>query len=122
MRSTKAPAPPVDPVVTLRGVTKRFASGTLALDQLDLAVRNGEFVSLLGPSGCGKSTALRLIAGLGEPTRGTISWSGTPLPTLPLPPPSPPPRAGEGWVGAMRGRVGRGVRNKPQVGFVFQEP
>jgi NitT/TauT family transport system ATP-binding protein len=94
------------PVVTLHGVVKRFANGTLALDQLDLAIRNGEFVSLLGPSGCGKSTALRLIAGLGEPTGGSISWSGTPLPTLPR----------------RRGRVGRGARNKPEVGFVFQEP
>jgi len=94
------------PVVTFQGVVKRFASGTLALDQLDLAIRNGEFVSLLGPSGCGKSTALRLIAGLAEPTRGSISWSGTPLPTLPR----------------RRRRVGRGARNKPEVGFVFQEP
>jgi NitT/TauT family transport system ATP-binding protein len=78
------------PVVTLHGVAKRFANGTLALDQLDLTIRNGEFVSLLGPSGCGKSTALRLTAGLGEPTRGSISW--------------------------------RADRNKPEVGFVFQEP
>ncbi len=84
------------PVVTLHGVAKRFANGTLALDQLDLAIRHGEFVSLLGPSGCGKSTALRLIAGLGEPTRGSISWSGT--------------------------KRKEHRRNKPEVGFVFQEP
>jgi NitT/TauT family transport system ATP-binding protein len=45
-----------------------------ALDGLDLRVRQGEFVSLLGPSGCGKSTALRLIAGLTEPSSGTIEW------------------------------------------------
>ena len=45
-------------------VGKTFASGTVALDGLDLDVRPGEFVSLLGPSGCGKSTALRIIAGL----------------------------------------------------------
>jgi NitT/TauT family transport system ATP-binding protein len=93
------------PVVTLHSVAKRFANGTLALDQLDLTVRDGEFVSLLGPSGCGKSTALRLIAGLGEPTRGSISWNVAPLPTLPR----------------TRGRVGRGARDKPDVGFVFQE-
>jgi NitT/TauT family transport system ATP-binding protein len=60
--------------VSLRGVAKTFASGTQALDGLDLDVRPGEFVSLLGPSGCGKSTALRLIAGLSEPTAGTIAW------------------------------------------------
>ena len=64
-------------VVSLRGVTKTFASGTQALDGLDLDVRRGEFVSLLGPSGCGKSTALRLIAGLSEPTAGTIRWGGS---------------------------------------------
>src|ERR1700752_2743638 len=75
MLSTPAPAS-APPVVTLDGVLKRFASGTLALDRLDLTLRAGEFVSLLGPSGCGKSTALRLIAGLMEPTRGAASWSG----------------------------------------------
>ena len=41
----------------------------MALDGFDLDVRDGEFVSLLGPSGCGKSTALRIIAGLSEPTQ-----------------------------------------------------
>ena len=49
-----------------------FGTGTLALDGLDLDVREGEFLSLLGPSGCGKSTALRIIAGLSEPSRGTV--------------------------------------------------
>src|SRR5499433_618592 len=106
MLSINAPPATKAPVVTLHGVAKRFANGTLALEGFDLAIRNGEFVSLLGPSGCGKSTALRLIAGLGAPTRGSISWAGTPLPTL----------------RGMRGRVGRGARNKPEVGFVFQEP
>jgi NitT/TauT family transport system ATP-binding protein len=62
------------PIVSLRGVGKRFGTGLLALDGLDLDVRDGEFLSLLGPSGCGKSTALRIIAGLSEPTGGTVSW------------------------------------------------
>jgi NitT/TauT family transport system ATP-binding protein len=84
------------PVVTLDGVAKRFANGTRALDRLDLTIRNGEFLSLLGPSGCGKSTALRLIAGLGEPTGGTIAWRST----------------------KPNGRR----RNGLDVGFVFQEP
>jgi NitT/TauT family transport system ATP-binding protein len=63
-----------EPVVALRGVGKQFSTGIQALDRLDLDVREGEFLSLLGPSGCGKSTALRIIAGLSEPTRGTVTW------------------------------------------------
>jgi NitT/TauT family transport system ATP-binding protein len=119
--SSTPPSTPNTPVVTLHGVAKRFANGTLALDGLDLAIRNGEFVSLLGPSGCGKSTVLRLIAGLGEPTRGSISWGGAPLPTLPLTP-SPSLARPHPTLPRKRGRVGRGGRNKPEVGFVFQEP
>ena len=61
-------------LVALRGVGKTFPNGTQALDGLDLDVRAGEFVSLLGPSGCGKSTALRIIAGLSEPTQGAVEW------------------------------------------------
>jgi NitT/TauT family transport system ATP-binding protein len=64
------------PIVALRGVTKTFASGVIAVEGLDLAVRAGEFVSLLGPSGCGKSTALRIIAGLSAPSAGTVEWQG----------------------------------------------
>jgi len=66
--------PPAAPIVSLRGVGKLFGTGTRALDGLDLDVREGEFLSLLGPSGCGKSTALRIIAGLSEPSRGSVSW------------------------------------------------
>jgi NitT/TauT family transport system ATP-binding protein len=58
----------------MSGVSKRFANGTLALSGMSMDVRDGEFVSLLGPSGCGKSTALRLVAGLGQPTAGEIHW------------------------------------------------
>src|SRR6195952_4373661 len=58
--------------VSLRGVTKTYDSGVVALGPIDLDVRKSEFVSLLGPSGCGKSTALRLIAGLSAPTSGTV--------------------------------------------------
>jgi NitT/TauT family transport system ATP-binding protein len=60
------------PLATFRGIVKRFPNGVLALDGLDFAVKRGEFLSLLGPSGCGKSTALRLLAGLMEPTSGQI--------------------------------------------------
>ena len=68
------PAPHL-PLVALRGVDKVYSNGVEALKGLDLTIREGEFVSLLGPSGCGKSTVLRLIAGLGDLTRGTIEWS-----------------------------------------------
>ncbi|HVX91960.1 MAG TPA: ABC transporter ATP-binding protein [Xanthobacteraceae bacterium] len=85
---------PARPIVALRRVAKSFASGTAALSGLDLDVREGEFLSLLGPSGCGKSTALRLIAGLGEPTGGTIAWND----------------------------AGPGREARRNIGFVFQEP
>jgi NitT/TauT family transport system ATP-binding protein len=51
------------PVVTLSGVGKRYANGTLAVQGVELAIGQGDFVSLLGPSGCGKSTVLRMVAG-----------------------------------------------------------
>jgi NitT/TauT family transport system ATP-binding protein len=65
----------VTPLVALRGVDKVYSNGVQALKGLDLAIREGEFVSLLGPSGCGKSTVLRLIAGLGDKSGGAIEWS-----------------------------------------------
>jgi NitT/TauT family transport system ATP-binding protein len=65
-------------VVALRGVSKTFESGTVALKAFDFSVRVGEFVSLLGPSGCGKSTALRIVSGLSEASAGTVAWPGGP--------------------------------------------
>jgi NitT/TauT family transport system ATP-binding protein len=62
------------PLVSLQGVTKVFANGVVALADLDLDIRPGEFLSLLGPSGCGKSTALRIIAGLSRPSSGVVTW------------------------------------------------
>ena len=61
--------------LTLSSVTKRFGSFT-AVDDLDLVVEQGRFFALLGPSGCGKTTTLRMVAGLEEPTSGTITISG----------------------------------------------
>ncbi len=84
---------PASTLVSLQGVAKTFANGVTALDRFDLAVRAGEFVSLLGPSGCGKSTALRIIAGLSSPTRGRVVWQD-----------------------------GSGEDHRGRIGFVFQEP
>ena len=84
-----------DPIaVKLDAVTKVYDNGVTALGPLDLAVKHGEFVSLLGPSGCGKSTALRLIAGLTGPSSGTVNVSH---------------RINEAHAGHA-------------IGFVFQEP
>jgi NitT/TauT family transport system ATP-binding protein len=65
-------------IVSCRGIGKRFANGTVALNDVALDVFEHQFLSLLGPSGCGKSTLLRLIAGLSDPSSGTITWQGQP--------------------------------------------
>ncbi len=73
------------PLVAMRSVSKMFSSGTLALSDMSLTVEGGEFVSLLGPSGCGKSTALRIIAGLGDVSSGTIDWPSSRINSKGLP-------------------------------------
>jgi NitT/TauT family transport system ATP-binding protein len=69
--------------VRLTGVTHRFASesgpGYTAVERITLDVRAGSFLSLVGPSGCGKSTVLNIIAGLLEPSEGTVEIFGEPL-------------------------------------------
>ena len=61
-------------IASLRRVERTFNNTVKALGPLDLDIRQGEFLSLLGPSGCGKSTALRVIAGLLEPSAGKVHW------------------------------------------------
>ncbi len=63
-------------LLSFDNVAKTFPNGTLALDRVSFSIAAGEFVSLVGPSGCGKSTALRLIAGLTEPSNGKVNWTG----------------------------------------------
>ena len=81
-------------LLALRGVSKAFPNGTLALSNLEFDVRAGEFLSLLGPSGCGKSTALRIIAGLSPPSQGSVEWPAQ----------------------------GMAADQTSRIGFVFQEP
>jgi NitT/TauT family transport system ATP-binding protein len=84
------------PLVAMQSVSKVFSSGTVALSGMSLTVETGEFISLLGPSGCGKSTALRIIAGLGDITSGSIDWPSSRINAKGLP--------------------------DGDIGFVFQEP
>ncbi len=63
--------------ITIEGVTRRFADGTRALDDVTLAVRDGEFLVLVGPSGCGKSTLLRAVAGLEDLDGGRVLIGAT---------------------------------------------
>ncbi len=80
------------PLLALRSVGKTFSNGVVALRDVELTLRDGDFLSLLGPSGCGKSTALRIIAGLSTPTTGMLDWRGG------------------------------GAQGRSDIGFVFQEP
>ncbi len=74
--------PEPTPTVELRGVTKRFADFT-AVENVNLQIRRGEFITLLGPSGCGKTTLLRMISGFDTPTEGVILLDGQDVTALP---------------------------------------
>jgi ABC-2 type transport system ATP-binding protein len=64
------------PPIILRGLTKRYTDGHLAVDGLDLTVRPGQVMGLLGPNGAGKTTSLRMLLGLSTPTAGSIQVFG----------------------------------------------
>jgi NitT/TauT family transport system ATP-binding protein len=85
-KELEAPSPAAQPaatrpVVEISGIGKVFGSGSSALkalEDIDLTIREGEFVSLIGPSGCGKSTLLRLIGDLTPPSAGRVLVNGKP--------------------------------------------
>jgi multiple sugar transport system ATP-binding protein len=69
--------------ITLTGLTKVYADGTIAVQDLNLTVAEGEFLVLVGPSGCGKTSVLRCVAGLESLTSGTIEIQGRVVNNLP---------------------------------------
>jgi NitT/TauT family transport system ATP-binding protein len=74
------PAPAADPretIISAQDLGMIFAAGSVvALEDVKFDIKRGDFISLIGPSGCGKSTLLRIVAGLLEPTSGTLSVKG----------------------------------------------
>lgn len=105
--STSAPSPATDlsgPAVECAGVVKEFGSGdsrTRALRGVDVRIDYGEMTLLVGPSGCGKTTLISIIAGLLNPTSGTVSALGQRLDRM-------------GGSALVRFRAA-------QIGFVFQQ-
>ncbi len=70
------------PLIEYRGIARRFTTrrGTVtACENVDLTVREGEFLAIVGPSGCGKSTLLNMAAGLLQPSAGRVFYRGTPV-------------------------------------------
>ena len=85
--------------VELVDVTKTFGS-VVAVNQINLDIKDGEFFSLLGPSGCGKSTLLHILGGLDSPTSGEVILDGQRIDEM--------------------SEARRAVLRRKQVGFVFQ--
>ena len=70
-------------IIELKHITKNFDDNFTAVDDFNLEVQRGEFVTFLGPSGCGKTTTLRMIAGFEMPTEGEILLNGKDISKLP---------------------------------------
>lgn len=70
-------------IIELIDLMRRFEDGVVAVDNVNLNVRKGEFITFLGPSGCGKTTTLRMIAGFDKPTSGKILLNGEDISKLP---------------------------------------
>jgi putative ABC transport system ATP-binding protein len=90
-------------MIRLNGIDKVYRTDrieTVALQQVNLEVQEGEIISIMGPSGCGKSTLLNLMGLLDAPTRGTVQVNGTPITTY-------------------SDRALAAIRNK-EIGFIFQ--
>ena len=64
-------------IVNFSRATKRYGEGPVVLQDLDLDVAPGDFITLIGPSGCGKSTVLKLVSGLSPLTEGEVIVAGT---------------------------------------------
>jgi phosphonate transport system ATP-binding protein len=87
-------------VIRVRGLSKRYPGGTVALDGVDLDIAAGELVALIGPSGAGKSTLLRCLNGVVTPTAGEVQIGGA----------------------TVSGATGEGLRLiRAGIGFVFQQ-
>jgi putative ABC transport system ATP-binding protein len=91
----------VTPVLALRGVSKHYPGGVKALDDVSLAVAEGELLAIVGPSGSGKSTLLNIVGTLDLPTSGTVELGGQDVTQL-----------SDRRLSALRGRW---------LGFVFQQ-
>ena len=72
-----------DKIIELVDITRQFEDGVVAVDNMNLYVKKGEFITFLGPSGCGKTTTLRMIAGFDKPSSGKILLSGKDITSLP---------------------------------------
>ena len=82
--------------IVFENITKWF-DDTLAVDDVSLRIKSGEYISILGPSGCGKTTLLRMVAGLIQPTSGTIYFNQQDVSHL------PPDQRNIGYVFQIRG-------------------